>query len=261
MDRRYREFDEGRISFGEEGRTASSYEGRGRWRDLPDERPAYSRYDRETTRQRVRDEYDRPYDDYEASYADYRSRGAASLGRRRDHDNWGTAGSPYETYGQGRGPLRSHLRCRDIMTSAVITGNKQMPIRQIARMMREEDAGAIPLVSVDATLEGIVTDRDIVVRGLTSDKGDSELKAEDCMSSDIYAAHPNDRVVDVLEDMADNQVRRIPIVDARNRLVGIVSMADIAIEAGRDRELANALERISKPSSWLDRIANFFRRW
>jgi len=144
------------------------------------------------------------------------------------------------------------------MTRPVVICRRDTSIRQIARVMRDEDTGAVPVVSPDNTLDGIVTDRDIVVRGINSDRGDTEVRAEDCMTNDVFTAHPNDRVVEVLEEMGDHQVRRIPVVDSRNRLVGIVSMADIAIEATNDRELAQSLEFISKPTTWIDRVRNFF---
>lgn len=131
------------------------------------------------------------------------------------------------------------------------------PIRELARIMRSEDVGAVPIISEDGKLAGIVTDRDLIVSGLTRDKGDTELAAEDCMSKDVYTANLNDRVVDVIEQMGDHQVRRIPVVDNNDRLVGIVSLADVALASDHDYELSRALEDISKPSSWLRRLANF----
>jgi CBS domain-containing protein len=124
--------------------------------------------------------------------------------------------------------------------------------------MRDEDIGALPVIGEGGKLEGIVTDRDLVIEGLTADKSDAELKAEDCMSTDLYTAHPNDRLVEMIEEMGDHQVRRVPVVDSRNRLVGIISMADVAIQTNKDRELAEALEDISKPSSWFGRLAQLF---
>ena len=248
MNRRYSDFDE--------SRERSGYDDRPSWRERTHDRWDYDTYDRERDfppqgprgpnyrQPNYGPEYVQGYSGYQPAYGDHSRPGESS-----HHDAW-----TYE-----HGPLRSHLRCRDIMTRGLVTCHRDTPIRRIAQIMREEDTGAVPVVSDDTTLEGIVTDRDIVVRGLTSNKGDTEFDANDCMSTDIYSAHPNDRLVDVLEEMGDHQVRRIPIVDNRNRLVGIVSMADIAVEAGRDRELAQALEKISKPASWFDRVSNFFR--
>lgn len=156
-----------------------------------------------------------------------------------------------------RGPMRSHLRCRDIMTRDVITCFRTTPIHEVARLMRDEDIGSLPVLADDGRLEGIVTDRDLIVKGLTSSKDDPALKAEDCMSGDLYLAGKDDRVVDVIRRMGDYQVRRVPVVDSRNRLVGIVAMADLATQTNKDHELGETLEEISKPTSWLDRVS----RW
>ena len=124
--------------------------------------------------------------------------------------------------------------------------------------MRDEDIGAVPVIAEDGKLEGIITDRDIIVSGLNSDKNDAELQAEDCMSTDLFTANQNDRIVEVINEMGDHKVRRVPVVDSRDRLVGIISMADIAIETNKDMELAAALKDVSQPSSWLNRLAGLF---
>ena len=179
--------------------------------------------------------------DYEMEYPDRYSAG-------RSYAN--------ESYAE-RGARRSHLRCRDIMTRTVTTCNKNTRIQEIARLMREEDIGAVPVLDERGKLEGIVTDRDIIVKGLTSEKPDAELAAADCMSTDLFTANLNDRVVDVLRDMGDNQVRRVPVVDNRDRLVGIIAMADVATQTSRDRELEETLTDISKPSSFFGRLAYY----
>jgi CBS domain-containing protein len=128
-------------------------------------------------------------------------------------------------------------------------------------MMRDEDIGAIPVVDDNGKLEGIVTDRDLVVKGLNSDRNESDLRAEDCMTTDLYTADMNDRLVEVIREMGDNQVRRVPVVDKRERLVGIISMADIATQTSKDRELEEALEEISEPASnnsWFSRLTKAF---
>lgn len=162
---------------------------------------------------------------------------------------------------QAQGPRRSHLRCRDVMTRSVTVCDRNTPIQDAARKMRDEDIGALPVVDENGKLEGIVTDRDLVVKGLNTDRNEFEIRVEDCMSTDLYTAEMNDRLVDVIREMGDNQVRRVPVVDKRERLVGIISMADIATQTHKDRELEEALEEISEPSSgrsWLDRLARAF---
>jgi CBS domain-containing protein len=195
-------------------------------------------------------EYDRGRP--ERSYENY---GRAPLGTNR----WGSSESErWETRHYGQGPSRSHLRCRDIMTRNVTTCRRDTPMVEVARSMRNEDVGAIPVIDENGKLAGIVTDRDLVVKGLTSDKNDSELVAEDCMSTDLYTANQNDRLVEMIREMGDHQVRRILVVDGRDRLVGIISMADIATQTNKDNELEDALEEISQPSSWFGRLANLF---
>lgn len=184
--------------------------------------------------------------------------GRASTGddrwRSSEENRWETR----DRASYGEGPTRSHLRCRDIMTKGVVTCRRDAPITGVAAIMRDHDIGAVPVLDEDGKLAGIVTDRDIVVSGLTSDKNEAEMRAEDCMSTDLYTAKQNDRVVEVIREMGDHQVRRIPVVDNRDRLVGIISMADVATQTNKDRELADALEEISEPSSIWTRIGRWF---
>jgi CBS domain-containing protein len=74
------------------------------------------------------------------------------------------------------------------------------------------------------------------------------------MSTDLYTRKPNDRVVDVIRKMGDKQVRRIPVVSESGRLLGMISMADIARETEADQELGSALEEISSESSFWRRV-------
>lgn len=197
--------------------------------------------------------------EYDEGYTGYGTPGGENYGRGPSTSWPSTNAERWETRGQSQtGPQRSHLRCRDIMTRNVASCRRDTPISEVARLMREQDAGAIPVLDETGKLAGIVTDRDLVVRGLTSDKAEAELRAEDCMSDDVYTANQNDRVVEVINEMGDHQVRRIPVVDSRDRLVGIISTADVALQTNRDRELAHAIENISQSPSWLGRLAHFF---
>lgn len=174
------------------------------------------------------------------------------------------------------GPERSRLRCRDIMTRDLAVATRDTTLPEIALMMKQEDTGVIPVVEYDVQsgngrtegserkyegrnytrgkLTGLITDRDIVVRAVADNKDCASVRAEDIMSVDIHTAKPNDRVVDVIRKMGDKQVRRIPVVNDNGYLVGMISMADIAVETRQDRELGEALEDISKGSSFWNRI-------
>ena len=205
-----------------------------------------------------RTEYDEGYTGYGRDYAtENYGRGPTGSWTSSNAPRWETKrGSRQGDYAEG--PQRSHLRCRDIMTRGVTTCLRDTPIAEVARLMRDQDTGAIPVIDENGKLCGMVTDRDIVVRGLTADKAEAELRAADCMSDDVYTANQNDRIVEVIREMGDHQIRRIPVVDSRDRLVGIISTADIALQTNKDRELADALEEISQPPSWLGRLTHLF---
>jgi CBS domain-containing protein len=168
-------------------------------------------------------------------------------------------------------PERSRLRCRDIMTRDLVVATRDTSLTEVARMMKEEDTGVIPVVeyptagngrtNIEEThkdnrtygrgkLIGLITDRDIVIRAVAEDKECATTRAEEIMTTDIYTARPNDRVVEVIRKMGQKQVRRIPVTGEDSRLLGMISMADIAIETEADQELADALEEISKGSSF-----------
>ena len=169
-------------------------------------------------------------------------------------------------------PERSRLRCRDIMTRDLVVATRETSLREVGVMMKQEDTGVIPVVEYQTAggngrneveephydnrtygrgkLVGLITDRDIVIRAVSDDKDCAITRAEEIMTSDVYTARPNDRVVEVIRKMGQKQVRRIPVTGEDNRLLGMISMADIAIETEADQELADALEEISKGSSF-----------
>lgn len=183
---------------------------------------------------------------------------------------------PREEYGRERhrGATRSHLRCRDIMTRDVTVAERTTTLEEVARMMREEDTGVIPVVEPGETtsdavtevqrvpartqangrLVGLITDRDIVVRALAEGQDARAVTAEGVMTKELYTVRPNDRVIEAIRRMGDKQVRRLPVVDREGNLRGIISMADIALETEADRELGEALEEISSGSSFWNRI-------
>ncbi len=184
---------------------------------------------------------------------------------------------PSSRGGGGGRATRSHVRCRDIMTRDVTVARRETTLEGVAKMMRDEDTGVIPVVELPdgltdlgdvkpdfdrvqpnvvggAKLVGIITDRDIVVRALAEGKDPRVLRAEEIMTTDIHTAHPNDRVIDAIRKMGDKQVRRIPVVDRDGTLRGIISMADVALETHEDRELAEALEEISSGATFWNRI-------
>jgi CBS domain-containing protein len=150
---------------------------------------------------------------------------------------------------------RSQLRARDIMTKDVVACHRDTNIREVAKLMRDEDTGALPVIDNDNKVIGIITDRDIVVRALADkDQSFDAFIVNDVMSDEIYSVRPNDRIVDCIKKMGDKQVRRIVVTDDNYRLKGIISLSDVATEAEYDRELSDTIEEICKPKSWFKRL-------
>lgn len=143
---------------------------------------------------------------------------------------------------------KSRVRCRDIMTSSVKTATREHTLKDVAALMRDGDMGSVPVVEY-GKLVGIVTDRDIVVRSI-ADGRDASTSVTEAMTTDIFAVKPDDFVFEAIRLMGDKQVRRVPVVDNDGLLVGIIAMADIALEMEDEKEIAETLEEISSGSGF-----------
>jgi CBS domain-containing protein len=111
--------------------------------------------------------------------------------------------------------------------------------------MESEDVGAIPVIE-DDKLSAMVTDRDIVVRAVAKGKDPRGMPVGEISTQEIVSIGPDHDLSEALSLMAVNQVRRLPVVDADNRLVGVVSQADVALEA-KERTVGELVEDISRP--------------
>ncbi len=118
-------------------------------------------------------------------------------------------------------------------------------LKDAAKLLKEGDIGILPVVDEEGCLIGLVTDRDIVVRAVAEGMDVVKTAVGDIMTTETYSASPDDFAFEAVRTMGDKQVRRVPIVDEGGRLVGIVSMADIALEMEDEKEIAETLEEIS----------------
>ena len=138
------------------------------------------------------------------------------------------------------------MQIQDVMTADVSFVGPDTPILEIARKMRDGDIVSTPVIENDR-LAGIVTDRDIVVR-VIAEGGDVRTKtARDAMSPGILYCYADDSVEAVLESMGGQQIRRLPVVDRDKRLVGVVSLGDLAL-SGKRKAAGEALQEISQPT-------------
>lgn len=138
------------------------------------------------------------------------------------------------------------MKIIEIMTRNPELIDPDSSIRDAAKRMRDENIGALPVGENDRLI-GMVTDRDIAVRAVAEDRTPATTTVRDVMSQKIFYCFEDDSVEDAARCMADNRVRRLPILNRDKRLIGIVALADIA-QSGEECETV-ALEGVSEPSS------------
>jgi CBS domain-containing protein len=131
---------------------------------------------------------------------------------------------------------------RDVMTENPRTASPNDSLQAVAKIMAEEDTGVVPLVE-KGRLVGVVTDRDIVIRCIA--EGSFNAKANDAASDDVVTVSPDMSTEEAADLMAEHQIRRLPVVEG-DKLVGIVSLGDIAVKEGKDRRTGDTLEDISQ---------------
>ncbi len=145
------------------------------------------------------------------------------------------------------------MRARDIMTRDPECCRPDQTARDAAQVMRDRDCGCVPIVDDAGAVVGIVTDRDLAVRAIATGK-ESTTRLKDLMTASASCCGADDDLRDVEQKMAELQIRRIPIVDASGRCLGIISQADIARASATDspvteQEIALVVEKISQPPS------------
>jgi CBS domain-containing protein len=136
------------------------------------------------------------------------------------------------------------MKVSEVMTSDVQTVTPEQTAREAASFMLRAEAGSIPVTEGDKVV-GMITDRDIAVRGVAEGRG-PDTPVRELMSDGIICAREDDDIHDVAKRMSDEQVRRLPVLDADDRLCGIVSLGDLARETTGEAS-HEALEGVSQP--------------
>ena len=135
------------------------------------------------------------------------------------------------------------MNIRDVMTPNPTSVSPDDSIQNAARIMRDEDTGAVPVVENGRPV-GIVTDRDIVVRAV-AENSQLNRPVREIVTGNVVAARPDMSTREAAELMSEHQVRRLPVVE-NERLVGIVSIGDLAVKEGRDSRVGDTLQHISE---------------
>lgn len=136
------------------------------------------------------------------------------------------------------------MKITDVMTKDIRTVSPSDTAQQAASFMLQGDTGSIPVCDGERIV-GMITDRDIAVRGTAKGLG-PDAKVTELMSSEVVLANCNDSVEDTARRMAERQVRRMPVIDDNQRLVGMVSLGDLSRHR-QDDDAATVLEGVTQP--------------
>jgi CBS domain-containing protein len=136
------------------------------------------------------------------------------------------------------------MKVSEVMTRDVRTVSPDQPVQEAANFMLSADAGSIPVTDGDRLI-GMITDRDIAVRGIARGYG-PDTPVRELMTDDIIIAREDDDTDDIAARMSNAQVRRLPVIDDQQRLCGIVSLGDLT-QKGSDSAAEQALEGVTEP--------------
>ena len=136
------------------------------------------------------------------------------------------------------------MKVSEVMTRYVQTVQPDQPVQQAASFMLSADAGSIPVTDGDRLI-GMITDRDIAVRGIAKGNG-PDTPVRELMTDDLVVVRIDDTIEDAASKMSQAQVRRLPVIDEDERLCGIVSLGDLSRETDTDCA-SEALEGVSQP--------------
>ncbi|MGH7905295.1 MAG: CBS domain-containing protein [Candidatus Binataceae bacterium] len=144
----------------------------------------------------------------------------------------------------------SMMHVREIMTTAVECCTPKDTSQAAAEIMKNADTGVVPIISGenDPRVVGIVTDRDLCLGVIASGRDPRQVHIQDCMTNKVVSCHSEDDVKQAAHTMAENQIRRLPVIDGKGEIIGIVSLGDIA-ESDSQLNDSKTLRDISQPTS------------
>ncbi len=140
------------------------------------------------------------------------------------------------------------MKVRQLMTDGIEALTTNETVLTASRLMKKYNIGSLPVIDDQSTVIGIVTDRDIVIR-VFADILPMSTKIGDVMTSPVYTIEETAEVGAAISLMADRQVRRLPVVDSEKKLVGMISLGDLAIHQLTDGRAEIALKEISEPNT------------
>ncbi|MGH8248857.1 MAG: CBS domain-containing protein [Gammaproteobacteria bacterium] len=140
------------------------------------------------------------------------------------------------------------MKIQDVMTRNVEIVRPDSTIKEAAEKMKTFDVGSVPVCEGDRMI-GIVTDRDVTLRATAAGLDPNQTKVRDVMTQEVVYCRPDQEVREATALMEQKKIRRLAVLDDNKRLIGIVSLGDIALDNQDDRLTGEVLERISEPSA------------
>jgi CBS domain-containing protein len=137
---------------------------------------------------------------------------------------------------------------KDVMVDDVLTIDAADTLLAAAQRMRDGNVGVLPVVD-NGVLRGIITDRDLVVRAMADGADPATTRVAECATWDIICAQAESSLDDAMEVMADSQIGRLPVVDADNRVIGILTLSSLALRSSRQGEALETAQEVSKRST------------
>lgn len=138
------------------------------------------------------------------------------------------------------------MKVKDIMTTRVEVLRPGSSLREAAQKMRELDVGPLPVMDGDRVV-GVLTDRDITIRATAEGRDPNTTLIQDVMTRNVVFCFEDDDVKEAAKRMSEKQVRRLIVMNREQRLVGIASLGDLAVDTGDEKMAGKVLEQVSKP--------------
>ena len=142
-------------------------------------------------------------------------------------------------------------KCNEVMTKNPVCCLPNDMVAKVAQLMKSKDIGPVPIIENEQTkkLVGIVTDRDLALKIVAEGRDAKSTKAEDVMTRKVVTCRGEDDVQKALDAMSEHQLRRIPVVDNDNRIVGIIAQADVATRVDQPTKTAEVVKDISQSNA------------
>jgi CBS domain-containing protein len=140
------------------------------------------------------------------------------------------------------------MQVKDVMTSGVECISPNTTLREAAQKMKELDVGPLPICGEDDRLAGMITDRDITVRAVAAGLDPSTAQVRDVMTPNIIYCYEDQDISDAAHMMEQNQIRRLLVLNREKRLLGILSLGDLAVDTGDEQLAGHTLEAVSEPA-------------